>query len=172
MAENLYDLLKNGEVEQFNVELEDFSEDLTESNFAGIEVEGAIFKEHDLSGSDFTESNLVNVNFDGCDLSSATFARAELSEVSFCGAILNGTKFNNANISYCDFTDADLSGADFSEADLSDSDLSLSLNLNQCSFDKYTVWPDTDKLPSDFEGDYQEDLASLNDEETESNQDY
>lgn len=172
MAENLYDLLKNGDVEQFNNEIVDFFEDLTESDFSGIETDGAIFKEHDLSGSDFTESNLANVNFEGCDLSSATFSRAELSGVLFNGAILNGTKFNNANLSYCDFTDADLSGADFSEADLSDSDLSLSLNLNQCSFDRYTVWPDADKLPSDFESDYQEDLASLNDEEAESNQDY
>jgi len=172
MAENLFDLLKKGEVEEFNNEINDFTEDLTESDFSGIETDGAIFKEHDLSGSNFSESNLSNVNFENCDLSSATFARAELSGVLFNGAILNGTKFNNANISYCDFTDADLSGADFSESDLSESDLSLSLNLNQCSFDKFTVWPDADKLPADFEGEYQEDLASLNDEENEGNQDY
>ena len=35
--------------------------------------------------------------------------------------------------------------------------------MNQCAFNKYTVWPDSDKLPSDFESDYQEDLASLKD---------
>ena len=172
MSENLFSLLKNGDIEQFNSEIADFSEDLTESDFSGIEAEGANFKEHDLSGSDFSETMLDSANFDGCDLSSATFARAELRGVSFSGAILNGTKFNNSTIYACDFTDADLSGADFSEADLSDSDLSLSLNMNQCAFNKYTVWPDSDKLPSDFESDYQEDLASLNDDESEGNQDY
>ena len=172
MAENLFDLLKKGEVEEFNSEVASFDEDLTESDFSGLETEGASFKEHDLSGSDFSEANLSNVSFEGCDLTGATFARAELSGVLFNGAVLNGTKFNNSNISYCDFTDADLSGADFSEADVSESDLSLSLNLNQCSFDKFTVWPDSDKLPADFEGDYQEDLASLNDEENEGQQDY
>jgi len=172
MAENLFDLLKSGEIEEFNSEMESFEEDLTESDFSGVEADGASFKEHDLSGSDFSEAVLSNSNFDGCDLSSATFARADLTGVSFNGAILNGTKFNNANIASCDFTDADLSGADFSEADLSGSDLSLSLNLNQCSFNKYTVWPDSDELPADFDADYQEDLASLNDEEAEGNQDY
>ncbi len=172
MSENLFNLLRNGEIEQFNSEIADFKEDLTESDFSGIEADGANFKEHDLSGSNFSETSLSNVNFEGCDLSSATFARADLSGVLFNGAILNGTKFNNSTICSCDFTDADLSGADFSEADLSESDLSLSLNMNQCTFDKYTVWPDSDKLPSDFEPDYQEDLASLNDEEAEGHQDY
>jgi len=172
MAENLFDLLKNGEIDEFNQEIENCEDDLTESDFAGVEADGANFKEQDLSGSDFSEAVLSNSSFDECDLSSATFARADLTGVTFNGAVLNGTKFNNANISSCDFTDADLSGADFSEADLSGSDLSLSLNLNQCSFDKYTVWPDSDNLPADFDADYQEDLASLNDEEAESNQDY
>jgi len=172
MAENLFDLLKKGNVEQFNIEIEQCDEDLTESDFSTVEADGALFKDHDLSGSNFSEATLSNVSFEGADLSSATFARAELNGVNFNNAVLNGTKFNNANVAYCDFTDADLSGADFSEADLTDSDLSLALNLSQCSFDKYTVWPDSDKLPSDFDADYQEDLASLNDEETESNQDY
>ena len=172
MAENLFDLLKSGDIEQFNIEMESFEEDLTESDFSGAEADGAIFKEHDLSGSDFSEAVLSNSSFEGCDLSSATFARADLTGIMFNNAILNGTKFNNANIASCDFTDADLSGADFSEADLSDSDLTLALNLNQCSFNKYTVWPDSDKLPSDFDSDYQEDLASLNDDEVDNNPDY
>lgn len=172
MAENLFDLLKNGEIEEFNSQMSENIDDLTESDFSGIEADGIEIKEQDLSGSNFTEVNLFNSSFEGTDLSSATFARSELNGVSFANAILNGTKFNNAIISACDFTDADLSGADFSEADLSGSDLSLSLNLNQCSFDKFTVWPDSDALPADFESDYKEDLASLNDDESESNQDY
>ena len=172
MAEYLFDLLKNGDIEQFNDEIKNYTDDLTEADFSSIEAVGAKFDEQDLSCCDFSEANLSNSSFDNCDLTGAIFARAELSGVTFNNAVLNGTKFNNANISYCDFTDADLSGADFSEADLSDSDLTLAQNLNQCSFDKYTVWPDNDKLPSDFDGSYQEDLAALNDEETESNQDY
>ena len=172
MSENLFDLLKSNNVEEFNEKIADFDDDLTETDFSGIETEGASFAEHDLSGSNFSETNLINVSFEGCDLSSVTFARAELTGVLFNNAILNGTKFNNANIYSCDFTDADMSGADFSEADLSSSDLSLALNLNQCAFDKYTVWPDSDFLPADFEPDYQEDLAALNDEEAETNLDY
>lgn len=172
MSENLFDLLNKGEIEEFNTEMKSCMDDLTESDFSAIEADGASFNDHDLSGSNFSEATLSNSSFEDCDLTSASFARAELSGVNFSRAILNGTKFNNANIAYCDFTDADLSGADFSEADLSDSDLTLALNLNQCSFDKFTVWPDSDKLPADFDGDYQEDLASLNDEEGEGNQDY
>ena len=172
MSENLFDLLNKGEIEEFNSEMENCMDDLTESDFSSIEADGACFKDHDLSGSNFAEATLSNSTFEDCDLTSASFARSELSGINFSRAILNGTKFNNANIAYCDFTDADLSGADFSEADLSDSDLTLALNLNQCSFDKFTVWPDSDKLPADFDGDYQEDLASLNDDEAEGNQDY
>ena len=173
MSENLFNLLKNAEVEEFNEEIKNCTDDLTESDFSGIEADGAIFRDVDLSGSNFSETTLSNTSFEESDLSSATFARSELNGVSFANAILNGTKFNNANIAYCDFTDADLSGAaDFSEADLSDSDLSLSQNLSQCSFDKFTVWPESDKLPEDFDDNYQEDLASLNDDETENNQDY
>ncbi|MCQ2958480.1 MAG: pentapeptide repeat-containing protein [Candidatus Gastranaerophilales bacterium] len=172
MAENLFDLLKNGNIDEFNEEIKNCTEDLTEADFASVEADGALFKDLDLTCCDFSESNFSNSSFEDCDLTSATFARAELSGVAFNNAILNGTKFNNANISYCDFTDADVSGADLSEADVSDSDLSLAQNLNQCSFDKFTVWPDSDKLPSDFDGSYQEDLAALNDEEPEGNQDY
>ncbi len=172
MSENLFNLLKNAEVDEFNEEVKNCTEDLTESDFSGIEVDGAFFKDLDLSGSNFSETTLSNSSFEDSDLTSATFARSELNGVSFVNAILNGTKFNNANISYCDFADADMSGADFSEADLSESDLSLSQNLSQCSFDKYTVWPDSDKLPEDFDADYQEDLAALNDDESEGAQDY
>ena len=78
MAENLFDLLKSGEIEEFNNEIESFEEDLTESDFSGIEADGANFKEHDLSGSDFSETVLSNSNFEDCDLTSATFARADL----------------------------------------------------------------------------------------------
>ncbi|MDD3594506.1 MAG: pentapeptide repeat-containing protein [Candidatus Gastranaerophilales bacterium] len=173
MTENIIELLKQGKFDEFNAEIKNNVEDLTESDLSGMELSGVSFYGHDLSGSDFSETTLDNVNFEGTDLSSATFARAHLTTVAFNGAVLNGTKFNNAQIYSCDFTDADMSGADFSESDLSDSDLSLSLNLNKCTFDKFTIWPDADNLPSDFDTDYQDDLASLNeDDDYNNNEDY
>ena len=69
------------------------------------------------------------------------------------------------------FSDADMAGANFSESDLSDSDFSTSENLDSCRFDESTVWPDSDKLPEDFDCTYNYDLSSLREEDDNTNND-
>ena len=173
MSENFIDLLTDGKIEEFNTAIHSDVCDLTECDFQGLEITGADFSNLDISGCNFSETTLENVNFENCDLSTTIFSRANISNCSFIGANLNGTSFSNAQVTYCDFTDSDLSGCDFVETDLTDSDMSLALNMNKCRFDKFTVFPDLDKLPSDFDSNYVDDLASLNEEEdSQSDSDY
>ncbi len=173
MTENFIDLLVNGEVEEFNKVIHSGDCNLTECDFQGLEIIGVDFSNLDISGCNFSETTLENVNFENCDLNTTIFSRANISNCSFANAVLNGTSFSNAQVTYCDFTDSDLSGCDFIEADLSDSDMSLALNMNKCIFDKFTIFPDSDKLPSDFDSSYEDDLASLNEEDdSQNNSDY
>jgi uncharacterized protein YjbI with pentapeptide repeats len=166
--EDLIELLKNGDFKEFNevrsndeVDLLDFSE----TDFSGMELTGVNFSNTDLSGADFCEGNISGADFTNSDLTSANFARSSVQNSNFTETLLNGTKFNGAEILRSDFADADMSGADFSEADLNSSDFSLSQNLDMCIFNSYTMWPDSDKLPEDFNAEYIEDLSSLKDDE-------
>ena len=65
-----------------------------------------------------------------------------------------------------------MAGAILNEANLEDTDFALSENLSACRFDEGTIWPDTDKLPEDFDSTYSYDLSSLQDEEEKSEADY
>ena len=126
----------------------------------------------DFSGTTFQEAHLTNVNFTDCDLTGVDFSRAVLSECNFSGAILNGTTFSYAQVNYCDFSDSDVAGANFSEADLTDSDFSTCENIDSCRFDESTIWPDSEKLPEDFDCTYNYDLSSLREEDEGQNNDY
>ena len=102
-----------------------------------------------------------------------SFLFSSIALSSFSGSILNGATFNYAVVNYCNFTDSDMAGANLSEADFTDSDLSASENLESCRFDESTIWPDSDKLPEDFDCTYNYDLSSLReDEENTSNEIY
>jgi len=171
--DELVQLLKNGFVEEFN-ELTKDNEllDFAEIDLSGCDLHGANFNGADLSGADFSESSLSNVNFSDCDLSSVIFTRSSLNHADFSGTTLAGAKFNHSEIIDCDFTEADMTGADFIEANLSGTDLSLSINLNQCIFDSYTIWPDADNLPDNFETEYVDDLSSLRDNDDELESEY
>ena len=88
-----------------------------------------------------------------------------IKNCDFIKTTLLGTKFNGSKLDDCDFTEADLSGADMSDANLVSSDLCYSENLTECIFDSYTMWPDADSLPEDFEPEYLDDLSSLKDDD-------
>jgi uncharacterized protein YjbI with pentapeptide repeats len=77
---------------------------------------------------------------------------------------LSGANFTGATITEADFTESNLSGSDLRETDLTDSDLSLSLNLDQAKFDKFTKWPDEHNLPEDFDTKYDTALPGFEDE--------
>lgn len=169
--EELVNLLTE-DVEAFNKEFDGSSVDLSEMDFSGITLEGAVFDNADLTSSSFADSQLTDVKFLGCDLTSVDFTRSNLVECSFNESVLNGTDFSYARVDYCNFAEADLAGAIVREADLSNSDFSASENLNACRFDDSTVWPDNEYLPEDFDSSYSDDLSSLKDDEDYEQPDY
>lgn len=146
--------------------------DLSECDFAAGDISDIDFSNIDFSGASFAECSLTNVNFTGCDLTSANFSRANVSECDFSESVLNGTDFSYSSVTYSNFTDADMAGCVLNEAELSDSDFSASTNMSACRFDEGTIWPDSDKLPEDFDSTYNYDLSSLQDEEDTRGEDF
>ena len=169
--EELVNLLLN-DIEGFNQALVGTAADMSEVDFSGISVEGAIFDNVDLTSSSFADANLTEVKFLGCDLTSVDFNRANLIECAFNESILNGTDFSYAKVDYCNFSDADLAGAIMLDADFSNSDFTSSENLSASRFDDTTIWPDNEYLPEDFDSSYSDDLSSLKDDEDFESSDY
>ena len=171
-TENLVDIILNDYAAFEKIHSEDHNLEISEADFSRSSFEDADFTNVDFTGSSFQEANLVNVNFTDCDLTSVDFSRANVSECNFSGSVLNGTSFNYATVNFSNFSDADMAGCNFSEADLSDSDFSTSENLESCRFDESTVWPDSDKLPEDFDCTYNYDLSSLREEDENNSESY
>jgi uncharacterized protein YjbI with pentapeptide repeats len=170
--EELVSLLLS-DISAFNHAMDGSPIDLSETDFSGINIEGAVFDNADLTSSSFAESHLVDVKFQGCDLSSVDFTRSTLEECSFNESVLNGTDFSYSKVAYGNYTDADLAGAIFMEADLTNSDFTACENLNACRFDDSTIWPENEYLPEDFDATYSDDLSSLRDAEDDyGNSDY
>lgn len=117
---------------------------LNNINLNGVDLNGANFGESSLEGADLTDANLTSANFSGANLQYCNFNNSNLSGVHFC----------RATIIEADFSEANLNGSDLREADLTGSDLSTSVNLPQTKFDKFTVWPDNQHLPDDFDTNY------------------
>lgn len=146
--------------------------DLSEMDFSGCTLEGAIFDNIDLNSSSFADAQLTDIKFINCDLTSVDFNRAHVIECSFSQSVLNGADFSYATVDYCSFAEADLAGTILRDADLSNSDLTEAENLNASRFDDSTVWPDNDNLPDDFDSSYSDDLSSLKDEDDFTPSDY
>ena len=169
--EELANLLIN-DVEEFNNAISAGNVDLSEMDFSGIIVEGAVFDNVDLTSSSFADSHLTDVKFLGCDLTSVDFTRANLIECALTESVLNGTDFSYGRVDYCNFADSDLAGAIMMDADFTNSDFTAAENLNACRFDDSTIWPDSEYLPEDFDSTYSDDLSSLKDEDDFVESDY
>ena len=161
-------------IEEFNEQIreDESGVDLSECDFSHMDLNGTDFTGCDLNDCIFSEANLMGVNFTDTDLSSTNFTRASVSECDFSGAISNGTDFSYSKVEYCNFTDADMAGAIFLSAELLNIDFSSSVNLSACRVDEYTIWPDSDMLPDDFDAAYVTDLSSMQDEEDSSDNIY
>lgn len=165
MKEKLIKLIKSGDIDGANEILKGSSDiiNFSETDLSGFDLSGLELVNIDFTGCDFSESTINCSNFSESDLSTANFSRSEILTTNFSNTVLNGTIFIGAKLNNCNFNDADLSGADFSEADLSDSDFSVAQNLSMCIFDNYTIWPDDENLPEEFDSSYHADLSSLSD---------
>ena len=139
--------------------------DLTEVDFLNFTLENVNFHQYDLTGSSFGEAHLTEINFSDSDLTCASFVRSNIVECDFSNSNLNGCDFSSSSVEYCNFQDAQMSGCTMFDADFSNCDLSGALNLEEAKFDESTIWPDSDRLPSEFEGRSNADLSSLQDDD-------
>lgn len=116
MADDLLELLTNGDVEKFNAARDRKGMvDLFAADLAGLSLQGV-----DLSGV-----NLQKADLTGTDLTGAILAKADLSGADLTGAVLHGitglrSRWKEAYLGEADLSEADLQGADLSDADLSD----------------------------------------------------
>lgn len=171
LKEDLANLLITN-VEEFNGEIDGSPIDLSETDFSGSTIEGAVLDNVDLSSSSFADAHLTDVKFINCDLTSVDFTRSNLVECAFNESVLNGTDFSYSTVDYCNFADADLAGAILRDADLTNSDFTACENLNASRFDDTTIWPDNEYLPEDFDSSYSDDLSSLKDDDDYEVSDY
>lgn len=116
LTAHLIDLLKAGNVTEFNRLRPDIGLDLT-----GIDLAG-----RSLRGVNFSRCNLTRANLKGCDLEDADFSSSStvLVRADLSNTILTRAKFEYANLSYaslCNVVRAD--GADFVAAKLIRADL-------------------------------------------------
>lgn len=166
--EELFELLSTHKVSEFNEYRQSVTNqqlDLAEMDLRGTELTKIDLSNVDLTGSDLSECDLTDSNFSKSDLTSVNFSGSIIKNADFSFAVLSGSKFNGANVAGSDFAESDLGGTDFSEADLTDAELGYSLNLTESIFNKYTVWPEPENLPDDFDTSFVDDLSSLSDEE-------
>ncbi len=116
MADDILELLTNGDVEGFNAARDrKGSVDLFAADLAGLSLHGV----------DFSGVNLQKADLSGADLTGALLAKADLSGADLTGAVLHGvnalrSRWKEAYLGEADLSEADLQGADLSEADLSD----------------------------------------------------
>lgn len=168
--DELIQLLRNGEIEKFNVK-RPFSEesvlDLSESDLNNLSLVGANLSRVDLTGSDLSNSELESIDFNYSDLSSVNFSHTQITESNFVETVLEGSLFNNSCVVKTEFTEVDFSGINTCGANFAEADLSLAQNLMQAVYDAETVWPEEDMLPHDFEP--QEDVSIADYEENDEN---
>lgn len=91
---------------------------LSGATLAGANLEGAILAFADLKKCNLSGANLAHANLGGADLRDATFDRARMT-----GAILSRSDCSGARLTGCDLTDADFFETYLTEADLSGSNL-------------------------------------------------
>lgn len=173
--DELFQLLKNGLIDEFNEYRAEDSElliDLSEIDIKGTDLPGINLSNTDLTGSDLSECDLTDADFANSNLTSVKFTGSVIKQANFTKTVLAGAKFNSTPVFDCAFAEADMGGADFSESDLTGSDFSIAENLAECIYDSYTIWPDSDYLPDNFDPEYIEDLSCLKDDDDFAEADY
>ncbi|MEW5819000.1 MAG: pentapeptide repeat-containing protein [Cyanobacteriota bacterium] len=134
-----------------------------ELNFAYLH--SAILKNSNLSDltvgrADMTETDLSNSIISGADLNNTILYGANMTSVIAHNLILEGAKVREVNFANADLTNAnlsnlDLNGVNFKKAilngtDFTSSNLSNALNLDTCTYNETTLWPENSNLPENF----------------------
>jgi uncharacterized protein YjbI with pentapeptide repeats len=92
-----------------NVDLS--GENLSELNFAGVDMDKVKFIGANLIGCDLRKAYLARTDFTDADLTEADLREANLSVANLSRANLKGADLSHANCSSANLTDADLTGA-------------------------------------------------------------
>lgn len=126
------------------------SANLKNSDLSDLTVGRADMTETNLSGSKMHSTDLTNTILYGADLSNIKGAHlilegAKVREVNFSGADLTNANLSNVDLNGVNFEKANLTGTDFTGSNLSNS-----LHLNTTKFDSTTIWPDSQRLPDNF----------------------
>jgi len=168
LKDRLIEYILNEEVDTFNETVESESDavkgmDFSEGAFGGLNLPNINLSSLDLTGSDFSESNLEGADITESTLVSVNFTGANLQYCNFNNSNLSGAILTCSNLTETDFSEANFNGTDLRETDLSEADLSTSYNLSQTKFDKFTIWPDSNNLPDDFDIDTSKTIDELED---------
>ncbi|MBI2970807.1 MAG: pentapeptide repeat-containing protein [Candidatus Aenigmarchaeota archaeon] len=78
------------------------------ANLTALNLQGAVFRDSDLSFSNFGGADLTNADFSGCLLSRCTFAKA----------LVKNTTFAHADLTFADLSGARMVSANFANANL------------------------------------------------------
>jgi uncharacterized protein YjbI with pentapeptide repeats len=119
--------------------------DLSDANFGGANLSGAILFKASLIGADLHGANLSKANIHdaflsranlvGADLREANLIQADLSWANLSGANLSGADLSRARLGLADVTQANLSGANLRGANLSGANL-RGANLSKASLNR------------------------------------
>jgi len=151
--ESLLDLLKKGNVEEFNRlrgQKDTASEppmslhglDLTGLNLSGINLSNMLISGCKFTNTNLTKANLSSIELAGgdspfADFSNANFSEAKLTRAHIYYADFIGADFGAADLSYADLTSSNFSNADFQDANFTGANLSevifASTNLTNSS---------------------------------------
>lgn len=96
----------------------DEADGLQKANFAGMQLQGADFRNMNLYKANFTGANLVDARFgkSNCDKADFTHANLEKAFLSFGSYI--GAKFRHTNLVHASIMQSDFTGANFTSANL------------------------------------------------------
>ena len=148
--ETAFNLLKAGEIRQFNALNEEavkqdsyfrldlrgvnlYKANLEKANLKYANLEGANLEKANLRGANLRGANLEGANLEGAYLEGANLEKANLRGANLEGANLEGANLENAslwcaNLTRANLTGANLKGADMDEANLTGANLT-GLNL-------------------------------------------
>ncbi|MCK5098887.1 MAG: DUF2169 domain-containing protein, partial [Desulfobacteraceae bacterium] len=123
-------------------------EDVSNGDWACIDLEGENLDGINLSGAFLEQVNFKGASLRGTDLFGAILSRAILEDADFTGANLqeanigavkgHKTNFTKANLKFAKLSKADFTGADFTKADLEDIE-SLELIISDADFTQANI---------------------------------
>ncbi|MBN1453084.1 MAG: toll/interleukin-1 receptor domain-containing protein [Anaerolineales bacterium] len=116
--------------DNFGIEIDLSSAELTESNLAGVNLHNAYLRDAIIIRVNLTRSILLGADLSRAILTGANLARANLVGANFTSADLDGADLRESSLIGADLTETQLDGVNFSNAAFGRTTL-VTLNLSQ-----------------------------------------